>query len=92
MRVEVVRSGGFTGIPAEASIDASKLDPHEVAELERLVAQGKPPGPPAEGADWFQYDIALSRGSDRKTASFSENELSAEASKVVQRVLELGAS
>ena len=91
LRVDVVRSGGFAGIPTEASVDASKLEPQEIAELERLVAQGKPPGPPTEGADWFQYDVALTRGDDRRVATFSENELSPEASKALQRVLELGA-
>jgi hypothetical protein len=91
LRVDVVRSGGFAGIPTEASVDASALDPHEVEVLERLVEESKPPGPPTEGADWFQYDIALTRGSERRTATFTENELPPEVGKVVERVLELGA-
>ena len=91
LRVDVVRSGGFAGIPTEASVDASKLEPQELAELERLVEQEKPPGPAREGADWFQYDITVSRGADRRTATFSENELSPELSKLVERVLTLGA-
>jgi emfourin len=91
LRVDVVRSGGFAGIPTEASVDASALEPHEVEALERVVEQSKPPGPPAEGADWFQYDITVTRGSDRRTATFTENELPPEVGKVVERVLSLGA-
>jgi hypothetical protein len=96
LRIDLVRSGGFAGLETTVSLDAATLPREEADELGRLVDRAdlprhpRPPGPPPSGADRFQYDLAIVRGDERRTASLTEADLTPELRKLVRRVLELG--
>jgi hypothetical protein len=56
MRIEVIRSGGFAGIPRRGAVDTA--DHPDGARLESLAAEAltpRPSGPPAP--DGFRYTI-----------------------------------
>ncbi len=65
MRVQLERSGGFTGRTTTWSVDVDALDPGGRAELQSLVAEaGQWAAAPAPGADRFSYRLTTAVGVD----------------------------
>ena len=76
----------------ETSVDADDLPPKEQAELERLVRAVEGAGGAVKstrpGVDRFQYDIAISRGTESKRFSVGETDLTPELKALSQWLLE----
>jgi hypothetical protein len=71
VKVEMRRSGGFTGRTTDVRLDTAHMPPAEAARLAQLVATvdlSRLPGPrrsPAAGADLMRYDLVIDNGADR---------------------------
>jgi hypothetical protein len=97
IEVEVVRSGGVTGMTRTARADTHVLDDAGTATLRALVTGSSVcgtaarPGTAGTGApDHFQYDVTLVRGEDRRTAVLREGDLSDADRRLVRWVLQHG--
>ncbi len=93
MRIQFERSGGFAGVTRKASIDTTRLPPAEKAQLEALanaVDFGQiPPPKPGPSADRFQYRLTISDGGRRKTASFTDGQVTPQMRPLLDRLLEV---
>lgn len=94
-RIDFERSGGFAGITLGASVDTAQLPPEQALEIQELLdkidlaALGERPLRLSRGADRFQYDITVTRGSERYTASIGESEVSPELRPLIDRLTEI---
>jgi hypothetical protein len=65
MRIIIVRSGGFTGIPVEITVDENELQPNEADQLHSAVQESHFFSLPTRlpdhsgGADTFNYTITV---------------------------------
>jgi hypothetical protein len=81
MIIRVERSGGFAGLAQRAEIDTGALDPQDRQKLQDLVESTgffqAPPSPEGDpgGADRFQWQITVERGSDQHTVTLHEGSL-----------------
>jgi emfourin len=79
VRVDLVRSGGFAGIPVHASVDSATLPVEEASELAALLDRldmadlAERATQPPRGADRFQYDLTIQRGAVRQHVSLAES-------------------
>lgn len=92
MRFEVVRRGGFAGIPVHASIDTADLPPGVAGEVEAAVALlpfGRPPAPPGH-PDSFEYQITTDAQDGGRSAVVDEADLPAALRPVVAAALAQG--
>jgi hypothetical protein len=96
MKIQLERSGGFTGMRLKVAIDTDQLDPQEKSALEALaesaLGSGSPeknasPGP---GADRFSYRITIEKQGAPQTIEIGEAGLSENLRAFVQRVILLG--
>jgi hypothetical protein len=94
MRIEVQRSGGFTGVSAKGSVDTAELPPEVAAELEALVSRlnlselaGRDAPRDQRGADQFQYDVVVEDAKGRHEISLRERDMPPELRQLVTRVL-----
>ena len=87
-RIEFERSGGFAGTSQRATIDSAQLDPVKAAELEKLLATAQGPGGPG-GADRFQYDLKIVRGSQEQSVTLRDGSLTDEQKRLVALLTEL---
>ncbi len=70
MRIEFRRSGGYPNIPLEYHLDTDSLPPNQTRGLHELIEaagaaqlkQADVPPIPAGAADYFTYEISVSRG------------------------------
>jgi hypothetical protein len=67
-QVRLTQSGGLAGLDMVAQVDVDELPPDQAARVREALAAadlpalaGQAPGPP-QGADRFQYDIAVTEG------------------------------
>jgi emfourin len=76
VRVELRRTGGFTGRPAHVVLDSARMPPAEAAELVRLVSAIDPgllkPAAIVPGADLMHYDLTVERGTQRWRGTVSD--------------------
>ncbi len=73
MRVELERTGGFTGRTLRWELDTADLAPAEVAELSAMLDGAQSwAGPPAPGADRFHYRLRVRGGERPVDVSFGE--------------------
>jgi hypothetical protein len=88
------RTGGIAGVPMEATLETSELDPHKAAEilagLDRvdLGDVGKGDDWPPGAADTFHYDLEIRRGDSTRKASFSDRQVPAELAPVVHALMD----
>jgi hypothetical protein len=82
MRVTFERSGGFTGIPRSASVDAAALSADDARTLERLVGDAnflalpKRIGSASRGADRFTYRVTVEpTGAAAHTVEVAEDQV-----------------
>jgi hypothetical protein len=97
IRIEVVRSGGFAGIPVHAVVDTATLPPEEAQDLARLVEQidfaalaartRSEPSAGGRGADRFQYDVDVARGGQRHRFSVRDGAVPPEVAPLLTSVL-----
>lgn len=76
VRVELRRSGGFTGRPVHKILDSAQMPPAQAASLVRLVdaldfGALRSTGP-GHGADLMHYALTVERGSQRWQGSVSD--------------------
>jgi hypothetical protein len=103
VRVEVERSGGFAGIVTRRSADTADLPPEAAAELrglvagvdlsgleQRLAATTDAPGPPAGGADRFQYDVTVDDGQQVHRFSVQDGSVPPELQPLLGAAMRLG--
>ncbi|GIF21862.1 hypothetical protein BJ973_002189 [Actinoplanes tereljensis] len=76
VRVEMRRSGGFTGRTAHVVLESARLPPAEAAELVRLVSAIDPgivtSTATSAGADLMRYDLIIERGAQRWQGTVSD--------------------
>ncbi|HEY8836270.1 MAG TPA: protealysin inhibitor emfourin [Dehalococcoidia bacterium] len=92
MQVEVVRRGGFAGIPLRGTVDTARLSPDEVSAAEaalQVLPFDRPPGTPRH-PDSFQYEITVADGGRRRSAVVDEAELPAGLRPLVNAALSEG--
>lgn len=78
VRVEMRRSGGFTGRTTKVHLDTAQMPPAEAARLIQLVTTidlsrltaGR--GIPSGGADLMRYDLVIENGVDRWEGTVSD--------------------
>jgi|ERR1051326_276859 hypothetical protein len=97
MRIEFERSGGFVGNapPLKATFDTESLPSERVEQLEHAVdelnldslteAGQAPSGRP----DRFQYDLTITRDSERHRISVSENQAPSELKPLLRLLTEM---
>ncbi|MFF6956508.1 protealysin inhibitor emfourin [Streptomyces sp. NPDC008317] len=87
MRIEVVRSGGFAGVPRHAALDtAGRPDAARLTSLAEAVLAAPPPsGPPVP--DGFTYAITA----DGRTAHCADPHLTPAQRELIEAVLGEGA-
>jgi hypothetical protein len=88
-RIEIVRHGGFAGIPRRGAVELAGAPDDErdaalaaLGELRR--AAGAPPGPER---DAFSYTVAVTEGDRREELTVSEHAVSDTARTFLDRVL-----
>ncbi|GIM95884.1 protealysin inhibitor emfourin [Paractinoplanes toevensis] len=76
VRVELRRTGGFTGRPVHVVLDSARLPPADAAELVRLVSAIDPgmlkSTATSAGADLMRYDLTIERGPQRWQGTVSD--------------------
>ena len=78
MRIYLVRSGGFAGIPLTVTIDSATLSMEEAVELLEMVESANffnlPPLISARepGADRFQYKVIIEREGKQHSVEIQE--------------------
>lgn len=86
MRIEVVRSGGFAGIPAHAALDTTGRP--DAGHLHALAEAALAPGPPqAPTPDGYSYDITV----DSRTVHCADPELTQAQRELIRELLGEGA-
>jgi hypothetical protein len=70
VRVEMRRSGGFTGRTVQVRLDSARMRPAEAVRLRQLVStldlsRLGPPVPPSAGADLMRYDLVVEHDGGR---------------------------
>ncbi len=98
MRICVLRTGGFTGIPMRAEVDTHSLDPEDRESLEELVNSANFFDLPEQiqshgrGADRFNYKITLNKDEQSHTIELSEANMPEDLQALVQQVTLLARS
>jgi hypothetical protein len=90
VRVEMRRSGGFTGRTAKVHLDTADMPPAEAARLVQLVATvdlsrlGSASRTPAAGADLMRYDLVIDNGVDRWEGTVADPSIPGELRPLLQ--------
>ena len=98
MKIQLERSGGFTGIPLRSSIDTDLLDPEESKALEAMVASTgffELPASflsPKTGADRFNYKLTVADKARSHTIEFNEANAPESLSPLIKKMTLLGRS
>lgn len=93
--IDFVRSGGVAGTKLRLSLDGAELPPEEAAELDRMASALREVGPVASdlatprGADRYQFDISVTRGSEQHRLTLSEDQIPQGVRAVIDRLVEL---
>jgi Emfourin len=96
MKIQMERSGGFTGILFRSSIDTDLLDPKERKALLELVESARFFDLPARfpavkaGADRFNYKLTIEAKDQSHTVEFNEANIPESLSPLVKQVTLLG--
>ena len=92
MKIQLERSGGFTGIPLRSSIDTDLLDPEESKTLLEMVESAqffelpaRIPSPKA-GVDRFNYKLTIEAKERSHTVEFNEANAPEQLSPLIKRV------
>lgn len=78
MRIEFERSGGFTGMLVQITIDTDALPAQDAEVLHNLVESAnffdlpEQITPPSPGADQFQYKVTVEEGEQRHKVATSD--------------------
>jgi hypothetical protein len=78
VKVEMRRSGGFTGRTTKVHLDTAQMPPADAARLIQLVTTvdlsrlTTARGTPAAGADLMRYDLVIENGVDRWEGTVSD--------------------
>jgi len=90
MRIDFMRSGGFTGIPLRKTLDTDTLPAEEGQELERLVDAAEffslPETPGSGGADKRQYKITVEQNGRTHTVEADERAVPAALKPLVTKL------
>ncbi|MDR3590668.1 MAG: hypothetical protein P4N41_13530 [Negativicutes bacterium] len=98
MKIQLERSGGFTAIPLQSSIDTDLLEPEE---SKNLIAMVESAGffdlpdriPPSNvGADRFSYKLTIADKARSHAIEFNEADVPESLSSLIQRVTLLARS
>jgi hypothetical protein len=98
MKIQLERSGGFTGIPLRSSIDTDLLESDESKNLTAMVESAgffDLPAriPPANvGADRFSYKLTIDDKARSHSVEFNEANAPESLSSLIQRVTLLARS
>jgi hypothetical protein len=93
MRIQVVRSGGFTGMPVECAFDENDLEPEEAQQLRDAVQESQFFALPTRlpdhsgGADQFNYTVTVEEKGRNHTVIGTESALPGELDKIVQKLI-----
>ena len=96
MKIQLERSGGFTGIPLRSSIDTDQLDPDESKTLTELVESARffdltaKITPSKIGADRFNYKLTIETAGRSHTVEFNEANTPDSLSALIKQVTLLG--
>jgi hypothetical protein len=96
VRVEISRAGGFAGMTRSARADTAELDESRAAELRRLVEavpsggskEDRPDTSASRGADRFQFDVTIRRGTHVEALGRREPDLTSDEQRLVRWVLD----
>jgi hypothetical protein len=86
LKVQVVRRGGFAGIPLRGEVDTADLGSRRAAAAEaalRRLSVGKPAAPPAH-PDSFQYELTFPGG----TVVLDESEVCDDLRPLIDKAME----
>jgi hypothetical protein len=93
LRIELTRSGGYAGLTSKlGELDTAELPEEDAREVEKLVQQADVPSLLAdspmegEGADRFQYHLAIEDDAGRHELTMSEDRLPDQLRQLVERV------
>jgi hypothetical protein len=93
MRISVIRTGGFTGIPVEISVDESELELDEAVEMHAAIEESRFFSLPTRlpdhsgGADQFSYTITVQDEQNVHTVIASESALPEPLDGFIQRLV-----
>lgn len=78
VRVELVRTGGFAGVPVRVAVDTADVGPEEAGEVRRLVAgaaltDAQPAPAPPGRPDRFRYTLTVTVEGRTRQAAFGED-------------------
>jgi hypothetical protein len=96
MRINIIRSGGFTGIPVEVTLDEKDLPAQEADEIQTAVRESQFFALPTKlpdhsgGADNFNYTITVEDVGRAHTVVGSESALPEALKKLVQSHMRKG--
>jgi hypothetical protein len=98
MKIQLERSGGFTGIPSRSSIDTDLLAPEERKALLDLVQAAHffelPAKIPAltSGPDRFNYKLSIESSGQSHAVEFNEASTPPQLAPLIKQVTSLGRS
>jgi len=93
MRIHMIRTGGFTGIPVEISVDEQELEPQEAQELHEALEEAHffelPTRLPdySGGADTFTYTLTVVDEDQTHTVVCPESALPEALDGMVQKLV-----
>ncbi|MEU7183999.1 protealysin inhibitor emfourin [Streptomyces celluloflavus] len=92
MRIEIRRTGGFTGIERRAEVDTSgRPDAGDWHTLTEQAVATAPGTPPAGVPDGFRYQITVEDQGHSRTVYCADPRLTDEQRALITRVLKEGA-
>jgi hypothetical protein len=89
VRVEMRRSGGFTGRSMRVRLDTAQMPPAEAARLRELLStvdlsRLAPGATPAAGADLMRYDLMVEHSGGRWEGTVADPTIPAELRPLLQ--------
>jgi hypothetical protein len=80
VRVEMRRTGGFTGRPLQVSLDTARMPPADAERLRELVSTADltglgPAREPTAGADLMRYDLTVEHSGSRWSGTVADPDI-----------------
>jgi hypothetical protein len=95
MHVMLQRTGGFTGIPMNKTVDVANMPSHDIGKFRQMVETAKFFQLPATilsapQPDRFQYEITIEQDGKRHTVKVAETAVPAELKPLLNWIMESG--
>jgi hypothetical protein len=95
MRITLLKTGGFTGIPMSKIVDGAAMTAPEITSLREMIGTAKffqlPPAiPSTPHPDRFQYEITIEQDGKKHSVSVEETAVPSELKPLLNWIMDSG--